>query len=99
MIVKLLKYKGIIFDDWAENEDGSIWAEMCAECAEQYKNILTNELDDGGTARGSCSVYGCNHTGEDNETAHYYVDFNMEYVEFIEEEDNILECCSVSTKY
>lgn len=81
--MKLLKYKGILFDDWEEEPDGSIWAEICSECAEKYKDVLTNELDNGGTACGSCSVYECENTGEDSESLHYYIDFDITQVEFI----------------
>jgi hypothetical protein len=84
---KLLSYKGILFDDWCDEIiDGErrIWAEMCEDHAKQYKDILTNELDDGGTARGTCSVYQCDKSGDEIDISHYYIDFDVNLVKFIE---------------
>lgn len=88
--MKLLSYKGILFDDWCdETEDGErrIWAEMCKEHAEKYKELLQIELDDGGTAQGCCSIYECEANGHDSEKSHYYVDFNVLLVKFVEKEE------------
>ena len=82
-MVKLLSYKGILFDDYAENEDGTFWAEMCHEHASKFADKIANELDDGGTARGICSVCGCCNSGDD-EVLHYYIDFDPKHVEFQE---------------
>lgn len=86
--MKELVYKGIVFDDYAKNEDGTYWAEMCVECAEKYRDILTDELDDGGTARGCCSVKGCLNSGDANEKLHFYIDFKPEFVSFREVTEN-----------
>lgn len=63
-----ISYKGIVFDDYGTDSDGHYWTEICPQCAEKYKNIITNELDDGGTAYGVCSVAGCNNAAD------YYFD-------------------------
>ena len=87
-IMKILKYKGIVFDDWAEDqEEGKIvgyWAEICQECVEKYKDLISDDIDDGGTARGCCSIKGCSNTGEDEDRMHYYIDFKIEFVTFEE---------------
>lgn len=82
----LLNYKGILFDDWSEEEiEGktNIWAEMCEEHALKYKKRLKQELDDGGVAQGCCSVYECDANGHDLEKSHYYVDLNCKHVRFV----------------
>ena len=69
----------IVFDDYVDNtvDYASYWVEMCPHCHNKYKGILGNRVDDSG-ACATCSVKGCN-----NE-ARYYVDFNMDEVEFCE---------------
>lgn len=78
-----LEYKGIIFDDWAVDASGEgqgIWGEMCECCAEKFKDLLSDELDNAG-AVGACSVKGCNVVGADSDNAvHYYVDFKPELI-------------------
>lgn len=75
-----IEYKGIIFDDWnLDKANGSVWAEMCAGCAEKYKDIISNELDDG-DAIGVCSVSGCEISGLESENKHYYIDFKPELI-------------------
>lgn len=81
--MKILNYKGIAFDDYALDENGHYWAEMCAKCAEKYRDNITNELDDGNTAYGICSIYGCSNKGE-NVTPHYYIDFDDNFISFEE---------------
>lgn len=85
--MKELVYKGIVFDDYTKNEDGTYWAEMCVECASKYGDIITDELDDGGTARCCCSVKGCYNNGDD-EKLHFYIDFKPEFVSFREVTEN-----------
>ena len=79
-----LEYKGIVFDDFAIDASGDgrgVWAEMCQCCAEKYKNLLVDELDDAG-AMGACSVDGCGVVGADSEYEHhYYVDFKIELIQ------------------
>ena len=69
--------KQIVFDDYVDNtvEYDSYWVGMCQHCHEKYKSILGNRVDDNGS--GFCSVKGCNNEAD------YYVDFNMNEVEFI----------------
>ncbi len=78
-----LEYKGIIFDDFAidaTGDGGGVWAEMCQCCAEKYKDLLSDELDDAG-AMGACSVDGCGVVGADCEYEHhYYIDFKPELI-------------------
>lgn len=85
--MKLLKYKGIIFDEFVENEDGHYWAEICVECVEKYYDLIIDDIDDGGTARGVCSVKGCWNSGDSCEVMHYYIDFKPEYIEWVEIEE------------
>lgn len=66
--MKHLKYKRIVFDDWGKDIDNHYWAEMCQNCAEKYKDIISNELDDGNIALGICSVLGCSNPSK------YYFD-------------------------
>lgn len=68
----------IVFDDYVDNtmEYNSYWVGMCKHCYNKHKDILGNRVDDYGS--GVCSVKGC-----ENE-ADYYVDFDMNEVEFIE---------------
>lgn len=75
-----IEYKGIIFDEWTiDEETGGIYGEMCECCAEKYKDILSEELSDGGM--GACSVKGCDVVGMDADTnSHYYVDFKPELI-------------------
>lgn len=72
--MKVLRYKGIIFDDWARDNHG-LWAEMCAECAAKYEKTVADDLDDGTAAAGICSVYGCGNRGTRDDKKHYYIDF------------------------
>lgn len=78
-----IEYKGIIFDDFAVDatgDGGGVWAEMCQCCAEKYKDLLSDELDDAG-GLGACSVDGCGVVGADEEYEHhYYVDFKRELI-------------------
>lgn len=50
---------------------------MCPHCHNKYKGILGNRADDGGIAWATCYVKGCNNEAD------YYVDFDMNEVEFI----------------
>ena len=79
-----LVYKGIVFDDYTQNEDGTYWAEVCEECAKKFHSLLDVELDEGGTACGCCSVNGCTNSGESDSVLHYYIDFKNEEVTFRE---------------
>ena len=88
--MKVLIYKGIEFDEFTQNEDGTYWAEMCQECVEKYWDKIKDIIDEGGTARGYCSRKGCYNSGEDEEKMHFYIDFKSEYVSFKEVDEN--EC-------
>ena len=77
--MKRLSYKGIIFDDYATDSDGHYWSEICPQCVERNKDVITNELDDGGTAYSICSVFRCDNV------AYYYFDFDDKFVNFEEE--------------
>ena len=87
--MELLVYKGIRFDHWEKETDDNgnevCWAEMCDEHAEQYREILKDELSDGGMS--ACSICGCTKIGYDEENANswYYVDFKTELIDYIEE--------------
>lgn len=82
--MKKLIYKGIIFDEFVKDPDGGVWAEMCNDCAQKHGALVADELDDGGTACGCCSVEGCSNNGGDPEKLHYYIDFKLEYLEEVE---------------
>lgn len=80
MLYSSKRGKIIVFDDYVDNteEFNSYWVEMCPRCHNKYKGILGMRADDGGTARGTCSVKGC-----DNE-ANYYVDFDKKEIKFVD---------------
>lgn len=81
-----IEYKGIVFDEWTADENG-IWGEMCQCCAEKYKELLGDELDDGG-GMGACSVKGCDVVGADTDyEKHYYVDFKPELIKLLSLEE------------
>lgn len=69
-------FKRIVFDDYVDNtiEHNSYWVGMCQHCRDKYNSILGNRVDDCGS--GFCSVKGCNNEAD------YYVDFDMNEVEF-----------------
>lgn len=73
-------YKGVLFDLWViDEETKGIWAEMCQDCAEKYKDVLSQELSEGGV--GACSVRGCDVVGADcDNERHYYVDFQLDLI-------------------
>lgn len=75
-----IEYKGIIFDDWTVDEENqSVWGEMCQDCADKYMGALFDELSEGGN--GACSVKGCDVVGADSDNErHYYVDFKPELI-------------------
>ena len=66
----------IVFDDYVDNtfEYNYYWVGMCKHCYDKHRDALGNRADDCGS--GFCSVVGC-----ENE-ADYYVDFDMNEVEF-----------------
>ena len=79
----ILKYKGVEFEACTKDNDGHYWGEICEECAEKQRDIFDEELDDGGTAQGWCSVRGCSNHGY-NAKKHYYIDFKDELISFVE---------------
>ena len=79
--MKTIKYKGIVFDDYTQNDDGTYWAEMCCKCAEKYHDLISNDIDDGTAAIGCCSVKGCSNNGMDYKY-HFYIDFDNEFIEW-----------------
>lgn len=76
----VIEYKGILFDCWTvDSETGGVWGEMCEGCAQKYKDVLADELSDGGV--GSCSVRLCDVVGLDSDNErHFYVDFQPELI-------------------
>ena len=68
--------KKIVFDDFVDNtiEYNSYWVGMCSDCYDKYKNILGSRVSHDGS--GCCSVCGCWNEAD------YYVDFDMNEVEF-----------------
>ncbi len=82
--MKHLKYKGIIFDCYEQDEDGHYWSEICADCVEKYRDLIIDDIDDGGVACGACGVKGCDKVGDSNEEMHHYIDFKEEFIEFVE---------------
>lgn len=51
----MLKYKGIVFDDYTIGEYG-VWSQVCDECARKH-SMPRNLLDENGG--GICGVKGC----------------------------------------
>lgn len=98
-----LEYKGIVFDEWTvDSETGGVWGEMCEYCAEKYKEVLSDELSEGGV--GACSVKGCDVVGDLCDTkTHYYVDFKPELIKPIftkqlSELDDVIRSCEIASK-
>lgn len=81
--MKKLNYKGLVFDDFAQDDDGNIWAEICQNCVKKHRHLISDVIDDGGTASACCSVEGCFNNGYNSEK-HYYIDFNLKFVTFFE---------------
>lgn len=81
---KDLSYKGIIFDEFTQNEDGTYWAEMCRQCLGKFHHLLQDEIDDDSCAIGRCSVKGCNNNGMDPDADHVYIDFQSDLVTLID---------------
>lgn len=77
-VAAAIEYKGIIFDDWQVDND-AVWAEICESCVDDYKDLISGELDDG-SAIGVCSVSGCNVSGLESDNKHYYIDFQPEFI-------------------
>ena len=72
------EYKGIVFDAWTIDDDGGIWGEMCDCCIEKHKTLISEELDDVG-GFGTCSIRGCDISGNDCENSRY-IDFKPELI-------------------
>lgn len=80
-MAKLLKYKGIVFDDYVQDfEWKNCWAEICDKCFAKYKDKF-EKFDTAGSGIGCCGVKGCT-----SESAGIYVDFGLD-VEITEEEE------------
>jgi hypothetical protein len=60
-------YKGVLFDDWEEEEEGC-WSQICSECLKKHPKLKATTSECGGPGL-MCAVAGC-----DNE-AGYYIDF------------------------
>lgn len=84
---KYLYYNGIIFDEWAEGDDGegndTYWANICPNCAAAAKctTQLDNVIDFQSNSAAACSVKGCNYSGEKNDIGTHYIDFDPKFVE------------------
>ena len=76
--------KRIVFDDFTDERDQDycgVWAGMCKDCADKYRDILVDDkcdrLDECGS--GCCSVDGCGNEAD------FYIDFwyddNIEIIE------------------
>ncbi len=79
---KMLKYKGIVFDDFTQDEYGT-WATMCEKCADKYESVLPFQKVsfDGG---GVCGVCGCSESDELSEIEIGYIDFEEGEFEIVE---------------
>lgn len=58
--------------------------DMCSHCHDKYRDIIGNHADKGGVANGICVVHGCMHE------ANYYVDFEADEVDIVENMDDII---------
>lgn len=76
--MSVLKIRGLIFDEFTRNEDGSYWSQMCKDCQVKYKGLLSDLYDDHGG--GACGIEGCD-TGDADDTS--YIDFPKKEVEII----------------
>ena len=84
--MKVLKYKGITFDDFAQNDCGTYYAEICERCVKKHHDRICHDISEGGCPGSICGVEGCFHNG-DNEN-HYYIDFDPKGVEFEDVTEN-----------
>lgn len=75
-----LTYRGIDFDEFVKDNNGYCWAEICEECAKKYRDLIGEDIDDGGTAQGYCSVMGCLNRGIREDKKHYYIDFKPQFI-------------------
>lgn len=73
--MKYLNFKGLIFDDFTEDEN--IWVTVCPSCAKRHSVKLGNRVDEFGS--GCCSVCGC-----DDMDGEFYVDFDPHEVEILD---------------
>ena len=70
----MLKYKGIVFDDYTYNDEDWVkeggpiaWAYMCRECANRLSEDDKRSLDDAVPDGATCGVKGC-----ENEAEYYF---------------------------
>lgn len=80
----VIEYKGIRFDDWhVDKEYDNVWAEICQDHADKFKDLISGELSDD-DAIGTCSVEGCDVNGMESGKGHYYIDFDWEHIKIVE---------------
>lgn len=75
----MLKYKGIVFDDYTSDEYGT-WSQVCAECIKKY-SIPKELLYDSGEM--FCGVKGCWNRADN------YIDFPEGEFEIEEGEEDV----------
>jgi len=79
-MAKVLKFKGIVFDDITDQDNGlKMWSQICKCCTEKH-NIDTKYLEED-AGNGICGVEGC-----ENEADHY-IDFEDDEVEITDNEN------------
>ena len=82
--MRILKYKGICFDDFTKDDTSSMWSQICCGCLQKYSDKLpTALLDECG--EGICGVRGC------LSDAHYYIDFPAASYYFADTEANDID--------
>jgi hypothetical protein len=78
----MLKYKGTVFDDYVQDEDGHYWSQICPDCIAKYFSAPSTDfyIDDFGS--GVCGIEGCdNHFELYEEESTKYIDFSGVNVE------------------
>lgn len=79
---KLLKYNGIIFDDYVVGEDG-VWSQICSECYEKYAETLNENAEIELEGDGVCGIKNCWNNNWDNQETVFYIDFDDDHIDFM----------------
>lgn len=82
-MAKILKYKGITFDDFTEDEYG-IWSQMCKKCQAKYADRISDDYEIQQEGGGVCGVCGCHESDLETDIEVNYIDFDINGVEFVE---------------
>lgn len=77
---KTLKYKGIEFDHFIDDDYG-VESSICKECQNKYNNRLSKDYEIQGSGAGVCGVKGCTNSDWEIDIEVNYIDFDINGVE------------------